>query len=330
MEPYGRFYELTLFILGRNWIIINLNDKSTRVIPISSSLALNSDRGSSLSISWMPVGVDLNLKESKEKDSLFFTGEIHQFNISDEGRTLVISSFDLPMKTVCWQEFLSLSASHLSITQSMEFKSTLSSFHYNKVTSSIDEKKCLLYLHGGPFQRHTNEFNPILSFALEKNYDILIPHYPGDPIVGNLPNNILPGSSKHIALLNQFISTIKNSYEKMVCVGHSFGCYLGYQLLIKNVIDNLVTINGVMDVTTLKELSPVTFSKIEAGERRTRERQFSWHHFHSSKDPVVPVESLYLSFNRIDKRPESINFFDSDEHEIMSADSLFKIVQKLE
>lgn len=329
MEPYGRFYEFAVFIYARNWVIIDLDQNYTKVDSINSSLVLESTYGPRLSIEWMPIGVQITLKRNSQEESTFFPGDIHHFLIDNNTNDLEISVFEMPRKKISWLNFIMLSDNYQTEVQSLKFQDTDNSFFYNKFTFS-NNKQCLLYLHGGPFQRHSNEYNEILSLARDSSFDIIAPHYPGDPFVGNSnKKKLYPGSVAHIDLLGRFTSNIKKSYEHLVCIGHSFGCYLGYQLLAGNVIENLVTVNGVFDTCTLKEISPITFNEISNIKMDFKEKNYSWHHFHCIGDLTVPIQQLNISLSRVQQKPKQNVFIDSNEHEITSKKVAIEIMKKI-
>lgn len=323
MELFGRFFDSTVFIYARNWLIINLADHSQQLIPITSELKLENNQHS-LQIEWLPLGLNISLNSGLEHLRVAVPGELHRFNVSDARAEFEISTFEKERATYSFDDLL---ASKFDLHTSMRLMSAPNGTQYNLLPAASG-RSCVVYLHGGPYQRHTNEYNAILSNCAKEGFNLVIPHYPGDPFSGN-NSNVLPGSEQHIAQLRSFAMFLQQRYAKIVYVGHSFGCYLGQQLLSQGVVNSFVSINGFFDLKTLKEYSPKTFSEIQEFETLQPAQSYRWTHIQSDQDPLVDLAKMNSSLNRILNQPTTNLVIESNEHELTETKSINFVVEKI-
>lgn len=323
MELFGRFFDSTVFIYARNWLIINLADQSQQLIPITSELKLESHQ-QSLQIEWLPLGLNISVKNEQDHSHVTVPGELHRFNISEERAEFEISTFEKERVTYSFDDLLS---SKFDLHTSMRLMCAPNGTQYNLLPATR-EQMCVVYLHGGPYQRHANEYNAVLSNCAKEGFNLVIPHYPGDPFSGNT-SNTLPGSEEHIAQLRSFAAFLQQRYENIIYVGHSFGCYLGQQLLSQGAMTSFVSINGLFDLKTLKECSPKTFSEIKDTKTLQTDQTYRWIHIQSDNDPIVDMTKMNSSLNRIPNKPTTNLVIESKEHELIDTKSINFVVEKI-
>lgn len=323
MELFGRFFESTVFIYARNWLIINLADQSQRLIPITSELNLEYHQ-QSLQIEWLPLGINISFKNGANNLRVTVPGELHRFNLSDERAEFEISTFERERATYSFDDLLT---SKFDLRTSMRLASDSHGTKFNLLPSA-NEQLCVVYLHGGPYQRHTNEYNAILSNCTKEGFNLVIPHYPGDPFSENT-SNVLPGSEQHITQLQSLAISLQRRYDNIIYVGHSFGCYLGHQLLSRGLVNSFVSINGLFDLETLKECSPKTFSEIQDFRTPEPDQSYRWTHIQSDKDPVINLTTMNSSLDRVRNKPTTNLLIDSKEHELTETKSIRFVVEKI-
>lgn len=315
----GRFFEKMVFILARNWLVVDADAKTSSLTPIGAVLRLES-RAQFLQISWKALGFDFSLKAKSFEIQFSFPGEVHSFNIWQESASICLSSLEMEKTNFDLRQDLDqilamTSRARLLVHSNADGLTTKTVFY----PASEKTETCIVYLHGGPFQRFTSEYNGLLGRLNALGLDIFVPQYRGDPTVDNDFASSRPDDEAQLAQLSSFVRSLQLNYSKVICLTHSYGCYLGKQLLDAGNIQALISINGVFDMETLKELAPQTFAESKAFEAASKGTGTPWIHFHSKNDPVVPLQNLDASLHHCGSKPTKVEILQSEEHEILDS-----------
>ncbi len=328
---FGRFHGKIVYMLARNWLIVDLEKKSNHLTPIGPSLLIES-KAHRLRLRWKALGFELHYSTENSFRKIYFPGEIHGFHFDDSNLTFRASTMEIPAKNFSLirdiHEIQAIRTSARRIRFSTEGSRKMNVLSYGY---ELQSESCILYLHGGPFQRFTNEYNGLLKAVTSYGWPLLAPQYFGDPTIDNSFINYSPVSNRQMKQIGSLAKTLKQKYKKVFCLSHSYGCYLGAHLLERGEIDALVSLNGVFDLETLKEISPATFSSaIPLKTEDDGRKDLNWFHFHSKEDQVVPLSKALESLSRVHTPPKDVRVLESNEHEILDHNQQKTIAQELD
>lgn len=188
----------------------------------------------------------------------------------------------------------------------------------------------LFFIHGGPHQKAGNLWDPLLITALQNDYYIYVPQYPG---TDGVRDAVVPcyGIDDFQDVLLHY-NCIKQTHEKVIVLGHSYGAFLALKLFFHADVDLLIGINGVYDLLTISSLNPKTYAHLDEKTKITRSPQQSsvrsgeWHHIQFKQDPLIKPADLESSINKIGGKGPKIHYLNLYGHGAFNGSQSSQIV----
>jgi hypothetical protein len=95
-----------------------------------------------------------------------------------------------------------------------------------KLTNGKRKTKALVWIHGGPFVKMSEEMPPEQSAYLARGYTIIEPIYPGNNDLPAVLNNKIVSANDAIKVVETVMKYANSQYQEVDLLGESFGVYL--------------------------------------------------------------------------------------------------------